>query len=168
MLRTLTTLATSAALALTSLPAQADPMIAPKSSLVHKAEVDAGEVAAGLIALGVIAAVIDGAKDKHHQSPPPVPYKVDKITRAYPIHPHHGGHGHSHGGAKRLPSQCLRDVSKPGHSLVLYGQNCLNRSRVEVSHLPQACAVKVHTRQGLYTGYAPSCLQARGYRVALR
>lgn len=167
MLRALTTLATSAALALTSLPVHAETLIAPKPSMVHKAEVDAAEVAAGLIALGVIAAVIDGSKDRRH-TPPPATYKVDPITRAYPIHPHHGGHPQFHGSSKRLPNQCLRDVSKPGHSLVLYGQNCLNRSRVDVTRLPTACAVQVHTRQGLYTGYEPSCLQARGYRVALR
>lgn len=167
MPRLLTALTTSFAIAASSMAAQAETLIAPQPSMVHQAGVDAGEVAAGLIALGVLAAVIDGSKSKGHKSPPPQSYKVNPVTRAKPHYPSHG-HKVTHGSAKRLPSQCLRDVSKPGHSVVLYGQNCLNRSHVNVHQLPQTCAVKVHTRQGLYVGYTPSCLQARGYRVALR
>ena len=175
MPRLLTALVASAALATSSLPAHAE------------MNVDPGVVVGGLITLGLLGAVLSDRNDRddHHKAQPGPVYKVAPVTRQpqylqeYPRQsaksyrgddwnkPGHG-YGHVKGARAPLPAHCLRDVSRPGDTLTLYGQNCLSQSRVSVKALPDVCAVRVPTQQGLYTGYAPSCLQARGYRAGWR
>lgn len=173
MPRFLTALVASAALAATSLPARAE------------LNVDPGVVVGGLITLGLLGAVLSDRddhddKNDHHQhytQPPASYYTVKPVTRqpqtsrgyrddAWTRQGH--GYGQVKGGRGALPAHCLRDVSRPGQSMTLYGQYCLAQAQVKVKDLPQVCAVRVPTSQGEYTGYNPSCLQARGYRVGLR
>ncbi|WP_428926837.1 hypothetical protein [Marinibacterium sp. SX1] len=175
MPRILTALATSAALTLTAMAAPA-----------RAQTIDPGAVVAGAVALGVIAAIANNSRKDSHAPAPSQAYKVKPVTRqpghAYPTHPGQTHQWHKNGwkdgrhdhrakapvGRATLPAHCLRDVSRPGDTLTLYGQNCLSQARVSVKALPDVCAVRVPTQQGLYTGYAPSCLQARGYRAGWR
>ncbi|CAN0588933.1 unnamed protein product, partial [Ectocarpus sp. 12 AP-2014] len=108
-----------------------------------------------------------------HKSPSRNVYKVNPAPQAYmATRPYRGwgfeGNGGGWSNRTSLPAQCLRDVSKPGEQRVLFGQNCLSQSRVPVGTLPSVCKVIVRTAQGPYTGFAPTCLRDRGYRVGQR
>ncbi|MBB97608.1 MAG: hypothetical protein CML68_23790 [Rhodobacteraceae bacterium] len=158
-------------------------------------EIDPGAVVAGAITLGLLAAIVSNNKNDHKSAPPPNVYTVKPVTRTKPGHwqgqPLYGqngynqnGHyqnGHGQGwtnghrakapkgqGWNVLPASCLRDVTRPGDTMTLYGQHCLAQAQVKVKDLPQVCAVKVPTRDGTYTGFDPSCMKARGYRVGMR
>ena len=165
MPRLLAALVTSAALAVSFVPAQA------------QTRVDPGAVVAGMVTLGLLAAVLNdiGKKGdgKPHHVAPPRPQPNPKAWHVQPARPQPYQHGGTHGGHKGghasqvvLPGRCMRDVSGHNTTLRLLARACLRDAHIRPNQLPAVCEVTVPSRGGTFTGYRPNCLQARGYRVA--
>lgn len=67
-----------------------------------------------------------------------------------------------------LPRSCLNTYRSGGHNLTLLGTDCLQDRYAHTNVLPRACRYKYVNRFGVRTGYVPSCLRERGYRIKSR
>ena len=88
------------------------------------------------------------AQPRHwpHVQPRPLPKRVDR---------------------KILPSQCLRTIkARGGQKSREFGLRCLRENYRFVTQLPQRCARRHQTRNGLRLGYGARCLTSEGYRLS--
>lgn len=65
-----------------------------------------------------------------------------------------------------LPGDCLHRVHDRRGPDRVFGARCLDRSGVELRHLPRDCRSDVLVRGRYHAAYSARCLQHRGWRVA--
>ncbi|MEM6373429.1 MAG: hypothetical protein AAF727_11710 [Pseudomonadota bacterium] len=68
-----------------------------------------------------------------------------------------------------LPQRCLFNLTTArGQNIQGFGQRCLSRHYGFSNSLPNECARRVHTRQGLGIAYGARCMSRNGYQLARR
>ncbi|MDE4132294.1 hypothetical protein PXK00_04175 [Phaeobacter sp. QD34_3] len=135
------------------------------SAAPARADEDVAKFIAGMALLGILGAAINDARhDNQHghvapppQHPPHHPRPHPPTVHPRPLPPHVARYD--------LPAQCVRYFPRYSKSHTLVGQTCLQRHYRFESSLPQACRVTFWNGQVHRSGYKPSCLQNRGYRI---
>lgn len=166
MHRILVALATSVSIiGAATLPAAAEsPFIQPYSGGARPFNVGTEEVIGGLLALGLLAAIIDGQRDREpdviYKTPPRRPH-ANPVRPVKPVAPRATNN-------RVLPRSCFRVIERGKAKLNVLGQRCLHRNYRHAGSLPRTCIVRVQTKDGVYAGYRPSCLNDRGYTLTSR
>lgn len=144
------------------------------SAAPARADEDVAKVLAGVALLGILGAAINDAR---HQDRYTAPVTTPPHGHGYPQHGAHPHHGRPHHGSRPLPfrvarydlpAQCVRYFPRYSRSHTLVGENCLRRQYRYESALPQACRVTFWNGHKHRSGYKPTCLQNRGYRLVRR
>ena len=159
--------ALAAAIALTSVPAHADPYN-------RRINPDAAAAALfGLVTLGIIAHQVqkdrDDKKKKEKEKKKAYAHKAPRVIE--PRHRHGHAYAHDHGRhipevrAITVPSDCARRVRFNGETRTAFGAPCLRRSGVTVAHLPNRCARRVDVGGRGVTAYGARCLHRAGVRI---
>jgi len=65
-----------------------------------------------------------------------------------------------------LPARCLRSFERRQRALHVFGQRCLQKSGVNLRHLPRACATEIRVGGRYRTAYEARCLRHNGWRMA--
>lgn len=124
------------------------------SAAPARADGDTARIFAGLALLAIIGAAIqDNNKRRHNvtrqyttQPPRPLPQGVKRFN---------------------LPGHCLGAYNVNGGIRRLFGAKCLRNNYRHYGSLPYACQLGyTDGRNRNRTGYEPTCLRERGYRVA--
>jgi hypothetical protein len=152
--RPLVAAALACALAVTSVPAEAqglDRRVDPEA---------AAAVLFGLATLAIIANQAQRNKDrddrrKVDRNPPPVAHAPGPQQR------HHAPRVRQ----MTVPSDCARRVVLDGRQVTGFGAPCLRRAGVDIARLPGACARRVDLGNRAVTGWEARCLHRAGVRI---
>ncbi len=138
---------------------------------------------AGFLLLG--AAIADSRKDRRKQHTTHNSHGSHSGysgNHGYNNHSHNNqwnnNHNNAHNGAIRmgpkpvpprvrkmtLPAKCVKKIRSHGNTLKIVGNRCLQNNYRWVNKLPNACFMKVRTRDGARRGYQPRCLKRHGFR----
>lgn len=184
MLRSVTALLLSAALAVTAVapgPALAQTRTTPESPQQPDQQA-IGALIFGLTALAVLGAMARNAADddddddrRRIEVPPPARRSHDSVDPRdrVVIVPRDPGHSivdpRDRRPAFALPARCLNRIQTRNGPVNLFTRRCLREAGIDVHALPDQCYRRVEARSGnMRHGWAAQCLDRRGYHLATR
>lgn len=134
-------------------------------------EEQVGQLLFGLLATGVIAAMISDLSDRADPEPVQSPQTWNpRPNRPRIDPPRHEQPRHPRGNRDRfvVPSQCVVSHVTRFGDVRMFGRACMRQNYRHVAQLPEACSVRVVTRQGPRNGWDPQCLRSNGYEASNR
>jgi len=149
--------ALSATLALTALPAPAEPLqrrIKPEA---------AAAVLLGLATLAIVARQAQRDRDDDEDDAPavvtrraaPEVYRSPTPKARHASRPRH----------MSVPVDCARRVEMWGKRRTAFGTPCLRRNQVDVARLPRKCAADIWVGERKVVAWGATCLHRAGVRI---
>ncbi len=150
--------ALAAALALTALPAPADPLqrrINPEA---------AAAVLFGLATLAIVAQQAQRARDNDDDDDAPRTVTRRAAPELHRSPPPKARHAHRPRHLS-VPVDCARRVEMWGKRRTAFGTPCLRRNQVDVARLPRECAADIRVGQRKVVAWGATCLHRAGVRI---